>query len=258
MTVNFFVVKHRNSVWYWGMLFRVLADSVEICTLLPIHLSCSWAHCTNFRLYIFNLRLGNSPHNYCLPLTHVHVGGQVMICRKRGPRVIWKRWSNNGTTTIDELIPFLSVSRSLGNFWSLCSGSGEYVVTPTLDVQSDGKAIEHCTKICLGHQNQHHHFHSKVKDVSSNGSAGLPHRHTVDPTDSLKRSPLKRERLEEDDTVVNNEMASKRTKLDLPDDDSETCKNKPARNSSKRWSSWLTAWCGTFLTCTCIWRKLYP
>ena len=111
-----------------------------------------------------------------------------------------------------------------------------------------------------------------MKAISSNGSAGLPH--SVDPTDSLKRLPLKRERLEEDGTVVGDEIASKRTKLDLPDsgcdcsadkmetddssststtgmthtadqatsehssgvfsDDSETCKNKPAKNSSER------------------------
>ena len=107
-----------------------------------------------------------------------------------------------------------------------------------------------------------------MKAISSSGSAGLPN--SVDPTDSLKRSPLKRERLE-DGTVVSDEIASKKTKLDLPDsgcdcsadkmetddvsstsatmhtadqassehssdvfsDGSETCKNKPAKNCGR-------------------------
>ena len=109
-----------------------------------------------------------------------------------------------------------------------------------------------------------------MKAISSNGGAGSPH--SVDPTDSLKRSPLKRDRSEEG-TVGGDEMASKRTKLELPDsgcdcsadkmdadessststpgtthtdqtssenssgvfsDDSETSKNKPAKINCER------------------------
>ena len=46
-------------------------------------------------------------------------------------RVVWERerTKSNGKKEIDR-IPFLSVARSLGDFWSYCAQSGEYTVSP--------------------------------------------------------------------------------------------------------------------------------
>ena len=58
-----------------------------------------------------------------------------MVSRKGVPRVVWER-RRNGTTNGEQVdfIPFLSVSRSLGDFWSYCPRSEEFVVSPRPDV----------------------------------------------------------------------------------------------------------------------------
>ena len=59
-----------------------------------------------------------------------------MVSWKGVPRVIWEQRRNsfvNGEQV--DFIPFLSVSRSLGDFWSYCPHSGEYVVSPKPDVR---------------------------------------------------------------------------------------------------------------------------
>ena len=62
-------------------------------------------------------------------------GGRVMVSRKGVPRVVWER-RRNGSVNGDQVdfIPFLSVSRSLGDFWSFCPRSGKFVVSPKPDV----------------------------------------------------------------------------------------------------------------------------
>ena len=74
-------------------------------------------------------------------LTCISTGGQVMLSRKRVPRVVWERTrtinnkdSNNEKTTQVDFIPFLSVSRSLGDFWSFNPRTGHFVVSPKPDV----------------------------------------------------------------------------------------------------------------------------
>lgn len=59
-----------------------------------------------------------------------------MVSRKGVPRVVWERRREDpdgGDEKVD-LIPFLSVSRALGDFWSFCPSSGNFVVSPTPDV----------------------------------------------------------------------------------------------------------------------------
>lgn len=58
-----------------------------------------------------------------------------MVSRKGVPRVVWER-RRNGSINGDQVdfIPFLSVSRSLGDFWSFCPRSGKFVVSPRPDV----------------------------------------------------------------------------------------------------------------------------
>ena len=64
-------------------------------------------------------------------------GGQVKISRKGVPRVVWERRRSSNTPneedTVD-LIPFLSVSRSLGDFWSWSEQTQKFVVSPHPDV----------------------------------------------------------------------------------------------------------------------------
>ena len=62
------------------------------------------------------------------PLT---VGGEVALSLKGVMRVVWERErvKSNGKKEIDR-IPFLSVARSLGDFWSYSAQSGEYAVSP--------------------------------------------------------------------------------------------------------------------------------
>jgi protein phosphatase 1D len=65
------------------------------------------------------------------------LGGQVKISRKGVPRVVWERKKTSDDPdkppTVD-LIPFLSVSRSLGDFWSWCERTQKFVVSPHPDV----------------------------------------------------------------------------------------------------------------------------
>lgn len=69
-----------------------------------------------------------------LPLS---VGGQVMVSRKGVPRVVWERRRRGGSSDngmqIDQ-IPFLSVSRSLGDFWSYNPVTSKFTVSPQPDV----------------------------------------------------------------------------------------------------------------------------
>ena len=59
------------------------------------------------------------------------LGGEVALSLKGVMRVVWERerTKSNGKKEIDR-IPFLSVARSLGDFWSYCPQSGEYTVSP--------------------------------------------------------------------------------------------------------------------------------
>jgi len=64
-----------------------------------------------------------------------------MISRKGVPRVVWERRRNRGLLEQEEdedgevdLIPFLSVSRSLGDFWSFNPRTKQFVVSPRPDV----------------------------------------------------------------------------------------------------------------------------
>ena len=64
-------------------------------------------------------------------------GGQVKISRKGVPRVVWERRKASDDPdkppTVD-FIPFLTVSRSLGDFWSWCERMQQFVVSPHPDV----------------------------------------------------------------------------------------------------------------------------
>ena len=62
----------------------------------------------------------------------------MMVSRKGVPRVVWER-RNGGMLEEEEdsevdLIPFLSVSRSLGDFWSFNPRTKQFVVSPKPDV----------------------------------------------------------------------------------------------------------------------------
>ncbi len=59
-----------------------------------------------------------------------------MISRKGVPRVVWERRRNkgNGGDSGTDQIPFLSVSRSLGDFWSYSSRTSKFAVSPQPDV----------------------------------------------------------------------------------------------------------------------------
>ena len=61
----------------------------------------------------------------------------MKISRKGVPRVVWERKKTSDDPdkppTVD-LIPFLSVSRSLGDFWSWCERTQKFVVSPHPDV----------------------------------------------------------------------------------------------------------------------------
>ena len=65
------------------------------------------------------------------------LGGKVMMSPKGVMRVVWERQKktspNPGQNGVD-LIPFLSVARSLGDFWSYNPRTQKFVVSPTPDV----------------------------------------------------------------------------------------------------------------------------
>ena len=58
-----------------------------------------------------------------------------MVSQKGVSRVVWER-RRIGVTNGEQVdfIPFLNISRSLGDFWSYCPRSGEFVVSPRPDV----------------------------------------------------------------------------------------------------------------------------
>lgn len=61
----------------------------------------------------------------------------MKVSRKGVPRVVWERKKTTDTpdqTTTVDLIPFLSVSRSLGDFWSWSERTQQFVVSPHPDV----------------------------------------------------------------------------------------------------------------------------
>ena len=69
---------------------------------------------------------------------HLHnhlslIGGSVMTSRKGVPRVVWKRPRKLREGLFDS-IPFLSVSRSLGDFWSFNPSTNRFAVSPKPDV----------------------------------------------------------------------------------------------------------------------------
>ena len=60
-----------------------------------------------------------------------------MLSRKGVPRVVWERQrsgSDDKDTEQFDLVPFLSVSRSLGDFWSFSRKTKNFVVSPKPDV----------------------------------------------------------------------------------------------------------------------------
>lgn len=56
-----------------------------------------------------------------------------MVSRKGVPRVVWERQRKGEENQVD-MIPFLSVSRSLGDFWSFNPRTKQFVVSPKPDV----------------------------------------------------------------------------------------------------------------------------
>lgn len=72
----------------------------------------------------------------------ITTGGKVMLSRKGVPRVVWHRErkvlreSTDGPAppVVFDTIPFLSVARSLGDFWSFSPTTNEFVVSPCPDV----------------------------------------------------------------------------------------------------------------------------
>ena len=78
------------------------------------------------------------PKLITVPLvTGTGIHGRVMVSRKGVPRVVWERQRRNSSPDDEQqvdLIPFLSVSRSLGDFWSLNPRTNQFVVSPTPDV----------------------------------------------------------------------------------------------------------------------------
>ena len=104
-------------------------DRRPSCRRVIYHCYFDWpfdCHCLQNVLHI----LSTSP-----PLAIT--GGQVKISRKGVPRVVWERKKTSDDPdkppTVD-LIPFLSVSRSLGDFWSWCERTQKFVVSPHPDV----------------------------------------------------------------------------------------------------------------------------
>ena len=81
------------------------------------------------------------PLTQCYSLC-IHVGGKVMLSRKGVPRVVWQRErkqpkgdnSPDGAPSQFDTIPFLSVARSLGDFWSYSPSTKEFAVSPCPDV----------------------------------------------------------------------------------------------------------------------------
>lgn len=74
--------------------------------------------------------------NVIIAIMFLFAGGKVIVSQKGVSWVVWERRredSNNGGEKVD-LIPFLSVSHVLGDFWSYCPSSGKFVVSPTPDV----------------------------------------------------------------------------------------------------------------------------
>ena len=57
-----------------------------------------------------------------------------MTSRKGVPRVVWERKRADSDSQVD-MLPFLSVSRSLGDFWSYNSRTQKFVVSPTPDIK---------------------------------------------------------------------------------------------------------------------------
>ena len=60
-------------------------------------------------------------------------GGCVRVSRKGTPRVVWERQRKEGQEGYD-CIPFLGVSRSLGDFWSFNPRTKQFIVSPKPDV----------------------------------------------------------------------------------------------------------------------------
>ncbi len=63
-----------------------------------------------------------------------NLGGSVMISRQGVPRVVWRRPRKFGAEGTFDSIPFLSVSRSLGDFWSFNPRTNHFTVSPKPDV----------------------------------------------------------------------------------------------------------------------------
>lgn len=62
------------------------------------------------------------------------IGGSVMTSRKGVPRVVWRRERKFSAGGVYDFIPFLSVSRSLGDFWSFNPRTNQFTVSPKPDV----------------------------------------------------------------------------------------------------------------------------
>ena len=71
---------------------------------------------------------------FWLPIYGFVLGGSVMTSRKGVPRVVWRRPRKSGEKEIYDSIPFLSVSRSLGDFWSFNPRTNSFTVSPKPDV----------------------------------------------------------------------------------------------------------------------------
>ena len=57
-----------------------------------------------------------------------------MTSRKGIPGVVWRRPRKSGEKDVYDSIPFLSVSRSLGDFWSFNPRTNHFTVSPKPDV----------------------------------------------------------------------------------------------------------------------------
>ena len=62
------------------------------------------------------------------------LGGSVMTSRNGVPRVVWRRQRKYNKEGHYDSIPFLSVSRSLGDFWSYNPRTNRFTVSPKPDV----------------------------------------------------------------------------------------------------------------------------
>lgn len=60
---------------------------------------------------------------------YVYVGGEVAVSHKGVTRVIWQRPCRPGSIEVDK-IPFLNISRSLGDYWSFNPCTENYIVSP--------------------------------------------------------------------------------------------------------------------------------